>query len=637
MLRRLREFLQFQVERFLLGGPQFRLLFLMALVGLISVVGGAVLHRFDPAAAAEPWHHAIWWAFLRLTDPGYLGDDQGVLRRVLATAITVLGYVIFMGALIAVMTQWLNQTIRRLEMGLTPVAMRRHVAILGWTSQTPELVAELTASAGRLRRFLRAAGARRLRVAILGEEIDHSHDVALRERLGPRYRWGGIILRSGSMLQVEHLARVDCWRASTVLIPTELRASEGSADPDARLIKTLLTIAQGSTTGSGAPLVVASVRDARRLPVIRSAYPEGRAELIAVDGIVGRLLAQTLRQPGLTLLAGELLDQAVGNELYLRGEPDLAGRRVADLDHFWSDAVFVGLIRREGDAVRSLLHPPPDELLRSDDRLIILAEDFQVRRSSAGPPPAAREQALVHTKWPARRILVLGWSQLMPAFLRELSTYGDEVRELDIASTVSLATRRKRLAQAGVDAGALVIRHHEADVAVPGDLESLPVAEADVVVILGSDRLESDEDADARSLATHHLLRSMPMARNARIVVELRDPANAGFFADTRSEVLCSGVVVSHLLAQIALRRELSAVYDALLGPGGAEFSFVRAVDAGLLGATVTFADCLAHARRAGCIALGLRLRDGRLILNPPRNQAWSLVAEDCLVVLRTA
>lgn len=635
MVRRLREFLQFQVERFLLGGPQFRLLFLMALVGLISVVGGAILHRFDPAAADEPWNHAIWWAFLRLTDPGYLGDDQGVLRRVLATAITVLGYVIFMGALIAVMTQWLNQTIRRLEMGLTPVAMRRHVAILGWTSQTPELVAELTASAGRLRRFLRAAGARRLRVAILGEEIDHSHDVALRERLGPRYRWGGTILRSGSMLQDEHLARVDCWRASTVLIPAELRVTEGSADPDARLIKTLLTIARGA--GGEPPLVVASVRDARRVPVIRSAYPAGRVELIAVDAIVGRLLAQTLRQPGLTHLVSELLDQAVGNELYLRSEPDLAGRRVGDLDHFWKDAVFIGLIRREGDEIRSLLHPPADELLRSDDRLVLLAEDFQVKRAVAGPPPAARETALAHTKWAARRILVLGWSQLMPAFLRELSTYGGEARELDIASTVPMGTRRKRLSQAGVDAGGLTIRHHEADIAVPGDLESLPVAEADVVVILGSDRLESDEDADARSLATHHLLRSMPAARKARIVVELRDPANAGFFTDARSEVLCSGVVVSHLLAQIALRRELGAVYDALLGPGGAEFSFIRAADAGLLGATVTFADCVAHARHSGCIALGLRRGDGTLMLNPSRHQTLTLATEDCLVVLREA
>ena len=31
----------------------------------------------------------VWWSFLRLTDPGYLGDDEGAVLRVQSTIITV--------------------------------------------------------------------------------------------------------------------------------------------------------------------------------------------------------------------------------------------------------------------------------------------------------------------------------------------------------------------------------------------------------------------------------------------------------------------------------------------------------------------------------------------------------------------
>ncbi len=55
---------------------------------------------------------AIWWAFRRLTDPGNLGDDEGLFTRVLSSVLTVLGYVLFMGSLIAIMTQWLNAKLR---------------------------------------------------------------------------------------------------------------------------------------------------------------------------------------------------------------------------------------------------------------------------------------------------------------------------------------------------------------------------------------------------------------------------------------------------------------------------------------------------------------------------------------------
>src|SRR5690606_37875900 len=126
----------------------------------------------------------------------------------------------------------------------------------------------------------------------------------------------------------------------------------------------------------------------------------------------------------------------------------------------------------------------------------------------------------------------------------------------------------------------------------------------------------------------HHFVRAHVAngARIPRFIVELRDPSNAGYFAHAGSEVLASGVVISHLLAQIALRRELGVVYDELFGSGGAEITFRLASELGLAGRPVTFAECHDRVAQVGAIALGLRIGHAANVrLNPARQERFTL------------
>ena len=158
MLRRLLNRLKFELERFVVRSPLHRLLFIALLIGAVSLGAGLLAHRTGGPFASTG--DAVWWAFLRLTDPGYLGDDQGAVLRTISTVVTVVGYVLFLGALIAIMTQWLNATMQQLESGLTPIAANDHVLILGYSSRTAAIVRELLVSEGRVERFLQARGAR---------------------------------------------------------------------------------------------------------------------------------------------------------------------------------------------------------------------------------------------------------------------------------------------------------------------------------------------------------------------------------------------------------------------------------------------------------------------------------------------
>ena len=169
MISRVSNKFSFYLERFVLRGAHFRLLFIGAVIGLVSIIGGYFAFL---ATTDVPYGDSVWWAFLRLTDPGYLGDDQGFGLRVISTIVTVLGYVLFMGSLIAIMTQWLDQTIKTLELGITPIAEKGHIVILGWTNRTPSIVCELVRSEERMKRFLIDKGVRKLRIVILAEEVN---------------------------------------------------------------------------------------------------------------------------------------------------------------------------------------------------------------------------------------------------------------------------------------------------------------------------------------------------------------------------------------------------------------------------------------------------------------------------------
>jgi hypothetical protein len=213
--------------------------------------------------------------FLRLTDPGYLGDDQGLFKRAPSSVLTVLGYVLFMGSLIAIMTQWLNSKLRALESGPTPIAQNGHILILGWTNRTAAVVRELIRSEGRLKRFLKRLGNKRsLKIVILVEDVTPELVLELEEEVGPDdWNPNCVIFRSGTPLRIEHLRRVDFANAAAIILPGADFAYGGADASDTRIVKTLLNIANHGKSEPGEPLqlLTTEVFDRRKVSVADAA------------------------------------------------------------------------------------------------------------------------------------------------------------------------------------------------------------------------------------------------------------------------------------------------------------------------------------------------------------------------------
>ncbi|WP_100638724.1 CASTOR/POLLUX-related putative ion channel [Marinobacter salexigens] len=635
---------KFFVERQLVKGAGFQLVVVGAFIGLISLIGGLLVvpqgGEFDDPGSA------VWWAFLRLTDPGYLGDDVGTWQRFVSTLLTISGYVVFMGTLVAILTRWLIAKMADLERGLTPVTLKNHVVVLGWSSQTLPLLSELLGSSGRMRRFLEKHDTQRLNLVVLSEEASAAqvHELRMEPGIGRRARQ--VILRSGLAIQPDALHRVACLDAAAVIVPSTAYEAGSLISSDVETVKALLSIAaQARQHRAPLPYVVAEIQDVRKLPVVERAYP-GAVEVVAGNATISRLMVQTVLHPGLSEVYNELLTAGEGNEIYVRGGETFAGLTLEEIATQRPEVIILGLLRHEKAGWDICLAAASGTLVESDDRVVMMARDYS--ETEADPKaqtlsPIKRGEANCAVRGEGlegRRILLLGWNHRVPSLMAEFASYGPGQPVLDIVSAVPTSMREHALSRYAAGQPPEGYSHIEADYMVEDELRRINPASYDTIILLSSDRLASGEEADARTMVGYLQLEDILAEATSRpqLIMELSDPDNRQLLYGHQSEMLISPMILSHILAQVALRRELRAVLDELFTVGGAEIRFRNPGDYPLP-ASADFHMLEKVLAAEGEVALGVfrataDARGRHLLMNPPRRQYLELQPADRLVVL---
>lgn len=630
---------KFAIERWLVRGPFHRVALAALLVLSISLLGGLLVYVWGYGFGGLP--DAVWWSFLRLSDPGYLGDDTGLFNRTISTALTVLGYVVFLGALVAIMTQGLDARMKKLEAGLTPVVRDGHILVLGWTSRTDSIIRELLLSQGRARRFLERRGDHGVHVVLLAEEVTAAFVQNLRDAVGPAWDERRVTVRSGSALRPEHLARVDAAHAAVILIPGA-DFIRGTVPSDTQTIKALLSLEALVVDEEQPPRVVAEIFQAKNVGLARRAY-QADTEIISSDGVVSRLLAQNIRHPGLSRVYDEILTHQEGNEVYIREADDFVGLEVRELHRKFPNAVLMGLVRPSNGGFQPMLNAPLGSRVAAGDRLAILAQSYEQSKPSESPVRPAfstRTNAAsdISSVSVAKRILILGWNHRVPALIAEFETYDDERYEVRIASKVPISKREALLAHGAGATATVPVTHVEIDFTDSDQMRALSPEDSDSIVFMGSDWTQSAEESDARTLMGSLIVDELFRDRDPKpnVVMELLDSDNATLVARSRGELIISPLVLSHLMTQVALRPELQSVFDELITYGGAEITFrplTRYTDS----TKVSFEELEAAAAAHGETALGVRTRStGAVELNPPKLATWDQPTDRDLVTLVT-
>lgn len=592
----------------------------LASAALVVVVAtAAVIVAPDDSADNGNWPGMVWRSLLRTLDPGTMGDDTGTGPFLGLMLLATVGGIFIVSSLIGVITTGLEGKLAELRKGRSRVVEHGHTVLLGWSEQVFTVVAELVEANQSKRKSC---------VAILANRDKVEMEDAIRDRVGDLGRTR-IVCRTGDPLKIADVELVSPGTARSIVIVTP-----ETEDADTRVIKVLLSLGSREW-GRRRPHVVAAVHDSANLPAARLAGGEN-ANVIDADDVAIRLIVQSHRQSGLSQVYTDLLDFA-GHEFYMRREPALAGTTFGDALSAYELGIPSGLRRADGTV---LLNPPMDTVIRTDDEVIVLAEDDLLIRLASDPAPPVKEAAIATATPRApepERTLMLGWNHRAPKIIELLDEFLAPGSALTVAAPREDPTGRLR------PRTNLAVDFVRAEPTDRPSLEALDVGSYQHIIVLSEEGVDH-KSADARTLVTLLHLRDMEDALGDpfSIVSEINDDANREIAQVTKADdFVVSEKLISLMLTQLSENRYLYDVFVDLLDPAGSEIYLKPACDYLVPGEEADFATLTESARRRGEVALGYRLTehfheppDYGVVLNPDKTAPLTLAADDRVIVL---
>ena len=604
----------------LIGGLGVVSLAIVLVAAAIVSLGRLAQEGGDPPGFVE----AAWESLMRTLDSGTMGGDTGWGFRAVMLGVT-LGGVFVISALIGVLNNGLEDKLGELRKGRSRVIEAGHTVILGWSEQVFSIISELVVA---------NANQKRPCIVVLGEKDKIEMEEEIRDKVGAPGRTR-IVCRTGSPIDLVDLeiASLQTSRSIIVLAP------EGD-DPDSSVIKTILAITNSPRRRREPYHIVAEIGDSKNLEVARMVGRD-EAELVLTGDLIARIVAQTCRQSGLSVVYTELLDFG-GDEIYFKAEPALTGKTFGESLLAYEDSTVMGLRPRTGGP---RLNPPMDTRIEDGDQLIVISADDDTIKLS-GKADLGIKAGAIQLRDPSppapERTLILGWNRRVPAIVNELDNYvapGSEA--LVVADAGGAEAEIDRLCVKKNQA----VNFQEGDTTDRRTLDELAIETYKHVIVLSySDGLDPQQ-ADARTLIT--LLHLRDIAEHTghpfSIVSEMLDVRNRALAEVTQADdFIVSDKLISLMLSQISENKELNAVFADVFDPEGSEIYLKLASNYVAIGEPINFYTVVEAARRRGGVALGYRLRANAndpekaygVVVNPDKANPVTFSEWDRIIVL---
>jgi voltage-gated potassium channel Kch len=573
---------------------------------------------------------AAWASLMRTLDAGTVTGDQGWDFRIIMLGVTIFG-IFVLSTLIGILSAGLEAQIENLRKGRSRVVEKGHTVILGWSEQIFPILTELI-EANRSKK--------NEAIVILGDQDKVAMEDAVRSKIDD-LKTTKIICRSGSPTDMNDLGMVsiDTVRSIIVLAP-DSRDGQRSQDPDVDVMKCLLAITNNPRRKEGRYHLVAEIRDPKNSEVAEM-IGKDELELVLVGDLVARIMAQTCRQSGLSVVYNELLDFG-GAEIYFKEESSLVGKKFGDVLLTYEDSAVIGLRPAAGEP---MLNPPMDTPINSGDRLIVIAEnadDIKLSNTVAAPEAAA---ILLAESAPsmAESLLVLGWNWRGALIISELDSYVSRGSRVHVVADTDDA--EVQIAERCAELSNQQLTFQRGDTTSRSLLDKLDISSFDhVIVLCYSDELEAAK-ADAITLITLLHLRDIADKSNKRvpIVSEMLDITNRRLAEITNADdFVVSDRLVSLMLSQISQNKELNMVFKDLFSPEGSEVYLKPVENYIRVGAPITFSTIVAAAAQRGEIAFGYKLARNTanateaygVVVSPQKSAGIAFQPGDKLIVL---
>ena len=610
------------------GTPAMIVLLALASFILIFIAGlTLVIFGIRPAGETEMGlGEAIWASLMRTLDPGTMGGDLGTGFRGVMLAVTV-GGIFIVSALIGVLNSGLEEQLERLRKGRSRVLENSHTLILGWSPQIFTIISEL---------MIANENQTNARIVVLANRDKVDMEAQIHERVEEKGSTR-VIVRSGSPIDLNDLELGSPHTArSIIVLPPE------SDDPDAYVIKTVLALTNNPNRHQEPYHIITQIRNRKNIDVVKMIGANDKVFPLLTGDLIARVVAQTSRQSGLSLVYTELMNFG-GDEIYFKQEPSLSGKTFGEALLAYEDSMVMGLRKVDG---RILLNPPMDTRVEPGDYLFALSEDDDTILLS-GLANVPIEESLIRSESRAQkrgpeRTLIVGWNLSAGIIVQELDAYVANGSQVTILADDGRAREAIKACEKNLKNQKLTF--------VPGDttnrelLDSLNIMEYNHVIVLAASGLETQE-ADARTLVTLLHLRDI-VAKDETpfsIVSEMLDLRNRELAEVAQvDDFIVSEHLISLMLAQLSEDDDLFDVFQDIFDPEGAEIYLKPVKDYVETGQPLTFYTVVEASRRRGETALGYRInaeanhaeKNYGVHTNPRKSDKVSFAAEDRIIVV---
>jgi voltage-gated potassium channel Kch len=609
----------------LIGGLAIIALIVILVAAAVISVGG---RPFAPAGSDSPmsFPEAAWEGLMRTLDAGTMGGDQGWGFRFVMFAVTA-GGVLFVSALIGIINNGLEDKLDDLRKGRSMVLENDHTVILGWTSQIFTVISELIIANEN-----RKSGAV---IVVLADQDKVKMEDAINERI-PDTKNTKVICRSGSPIDLTDLEIASPHHARSIIVLTD------GADPDTHAIKSVLAITNNPNRHPEPYHIVAPIRDPRNMDVIKMISAKDLVQPILTKELIARVVAQTSRQSGLSIVYTELMNFG-GDEIYFKQEPSLSGKTFGEALLAYETSMLMGIRNTDGTIA---MNPPMNTRIQSGDQIFAIAEDDdKINLSGLSHIPLDESLIKIHGKTSRpkpERALILGWNRSGATIIRELDHYVAKGSQVTVVSDVHDIEEQLRLENVKLVNQKISVQ--EGDIRNRRLLENLETAEYNHVIVLAYSHLEPAE-ADAITLVT--LLHLRDIAERAKTpfsivseMLDLRDRELAE--AAQVDDFIVSEHLISLMMAQLSENAELLGVFADIFDPEGAEIYLKPIGDYVVTGQPVNFYTVTEAAIRRGETTIGYRLMSENhdagksygIHTNPRKSERVAFAPEDKLIVI---
>ncbi len=608
----------------LIGGLAILTLIIISIAALFITIGGRLL---APEGADTPgFLEAAWLSLMRTLDAGTMGGDAGWGFRFVMLLVTI-GGIFIVSTLIGVLSNGLEDKLDELRKGRSLVLESDHTVILGWSPQIFTILSELVQANEN-----RKQGAA---IVILADQDKVEMEDEIKERI-PEPKNTKIICRSGSPIDLTDLEIVSPHVARSVIILPE------GADPDTHVIKSVLALTNNPKRREEPYLIVTQIRDPRNMDVVKMLGNRDHILPILTTDLIARVVAQTSRQSGLSVVYTELMNFG-GDEIYFANADALVGKTYGDALLASETSTIMGLRKKDGAIMMS---PSMDTPIEKGDQVFALAEDDDKIHLAAPTQSLVMESALrSHQKAqePApEKCLILGWNRSGATIVRELDHYVAEGSQVTVVS--DLANLGRQIHQQAGELKNQKVVIEEGDTTDRALLNQLNAHEYDHVIALAYSHLDPQE-ADAKTLVTLLHLRDIAEKDDTpfSIVSEMLDLRNRELAEAAKvDDFIVSDHLISLMTTQLSENRELFAVFTDIFDPEGAEVYLKPISDYVVTGQPVNFATVVEAARRRGETALGYRLmremsdaeKAYGVHTNPKKSAQVAFTPEDKVIVI---